>query len=49
MDKEPLKKAKTPKGRFDSPEDKSKDVLESEDNATLDNFYSLDTNCTHIL
>ncbi|XP_069370447.1 succinate dehydrogenase assembly factor 4, mitochondrial [Paralichthys olivaceus] len=27
-DKEPLKKAKTPQGRFDSPEDKSKDVLE---------------------
>ncbi|XP_040906383.1 succinate dehydrogenase assembly factor 4, mitochondrial [Toxotes jaculatrix] len=27
-DKEPLKKAKTPQGRFDSPEEKSKDVLE---------------------
>lgn len=28
-DKEPLKKAKTPQGRFDSTEEKSKDVLES--------------------
>ncbi|XP_038593559.1 succinate dehydrogenase assembly factor 4, mitochondrial [Micropterus salmoides] len=27
-DKEPLKKAKTPQGLFDSPEEKSKDVLE---------------------
>ncbi|XP_042358075.1 succinate dehydrogenase assembly factor 4, mitochondrial [Plectropomus leopardus] len=27
-DKEPLKKAKTPQGRFDSPEEKSKDVLQ---------------------
>uniref|UniRef100_A0A3P8RNX4 Succinate dehydrogenase assembly factor 4, mitochondrial n=1 Tax=Amphiprion percula TaxID=161767 RepID=A0A3P8RNX4_AMPPE len=27
--REPLKKAKTPQGRFDSTEDKSKDVLES--------------------
>ncbi|XP_074532302.1 succinate dehydrogenase assembly factor 4, mitochondrial [Halichoeres trimaculatus] len=27
-DKEPLKKAKTPQGRFDSPEEKNKDVLE---------------------
>ncbi|KAF3708518.1 Succinate dehydrogenase assembly factor 4, mitochondrial [Channa argus] len=27
-DKEPLKKAKTPQGRFDSPEDKPKDALE---------------------
>ncbi|XP_035519825.1 succinate dehydrogenase assembly factor 4, mitochondrial [Morone saxatilis] len=27
-DKEPLKKAKTPQGRFDLPEEKSKDVLE---------------------
>ncbi|XP_004076944.1 succinate dehydrogenase assembly factor 4, mitochondrial [Oryzias latipes] len=27
-DKEPLKKAKTPQGRFDVPEEKSKDVLE---------------------
>ncbi|XP_041645869.1 succinate dehydrogenase assembly factor 4, mitochondrial [Cheilinus undulatus] len=26
--KEPLKKAKTPQGRFDSPEEKQKDVLE---------------------
>ena len=30
-DKEPLKKAKTPQGRFDSSEEKSKDVLQSED------------------
>lgn len=30
-DKEPPKKAKTPQGRFDSPEDTRKDVLESED------------------
>lgn len=29
-DKEPLKKAKTPKGRFDNLEETSKDVLESE-------------------
>ncbi|XP_053266782.1 succinate dehydrogenase assembly factor 4, mitochondrial isoform X1 [Pleuronectes platessa] len=28
MDKVPLKKAKTPKGRFDNPDDKTKDVLE---------------------
>ncbi|XP_018549572.1 succinate dehydrogenase assembly factor 4, mitochondrial [Lates calcarifer] len=27
-DKEPLKKAKTPQGRFDSPEERSKEVLE---------------------
>lgn len=27
-DKEPLKKAKTPQGRFDSPEEPRKDVLE---------------------
>ncbi|XP_068184029.1 succinate dehydrogenase assembly factor 4, mitochondrial [Antennarius striatus] len=27
-DNEPLKKAKTPQGRFDSPEEKTKDVLE---------------------
>ncbi|XP_034537751.1 succinate dehydrogenase assembly factor 4, mitochondrial [Notolabrus celidotus] len=27
-DKEPLKKAKTPQGRFDNPEEKQKDVLE---------------------
>uniref|UniRef100_UPI0037E976E3 succinate dehydrogenase assembly factor 4, mitochondrial n=1 Tax=Semicossyphus pulcher TaxID=241346 RepID=UPI0037E976E3 len=27
-DKEPLKKAKTPQGRFDSPEEKQKDVLQ---------------------
>ncbi|XP_041803847.1 succinate dehydrogenase assembly factor 4, mitochondrial [Chelmon rostratus] len=27
-DKEPLKKAKTPQGRFDNPEEKNKDVLE---------------------
>ncbi|XP_013858045.1 succinate dehydrogenase assembly factor 4, mitochondrial isoform X2 [Austrofundulus limnaeus] len=27
-DREPLKKAKTPQGRFDIPEEKSKDVLE---------------------
>ncbi|XP_039995352.1 succinate dehydrogenase assembly factor 4, mitochondrial [Xiphias gladius] len=27
-DKEPLKKAKTPQGRFDSTEEKSRDVLE---------------------
>uniref|UniRef100_A0A8D3C6I1 Succinate dehydrogenase assembly factor 4, mitochondrial n=1 Tax=Scophthalmus maximus TaxID=52904 RepID=A0A8D3C6I1_SCOMX len=26
--KEPLKKAKTPQGRFDGPEEKSRDVLE---------------------
>lgn len=32
-DKEPLKKAKTPQGRFDVPEEKSKDVLESEKNS----------------
>lgn len=31
--KEPLKKAKTPQGRFDSPEEKPKDVLESENYA----------------
>lgn len=30
-DKEPLKKAKTPQGRFDSSEETRKDVLESED------------------
>lgn len=28
--KEPLKKAKTPQGRFDQPDEKSKDVLQSE-------------------
>ncbi|XP_029377443.1 succinate dehydrogenase assembly factor 4, mitochondrial [Echeneis naucrates] len=27
-DKEPLRKAKTPQGRFDSPEERSRDVLE---------------------
>ncbi|XP_022599623.1 succinate dehydrogenase assembly factor 4, mitochondrial [Seriola dumerili] len=27
-DKKPLKKAKTPQGRFDNPEEKSRDVLE---------------------
>lgn len=32
-DQEPLKKAKTPQGRFDSPEEKSRDVLESENEA----------------
>lgn len=32
-DKEPLKKAKTPQGRFDIPEEKSKDVLQSEKDA----------------
>lgn len=30
-DKEAPKKAKTPQGRFDSPEETRKDVLESED------------------
>ncbi|CAG6018099.1 unnamed protein product [Menidia menidia] len=32
-DKEPLKKAKTPQGRFDITEEKTKDVLQSEKDA----------------
>lgn len=34
-DAEPLKKAKTPQGRFDTPEEKSKDVLQSENDDGL--------------
>ncbi|XP_045927094.1 succinate dehydrogenase assembly factor 4, mitochondrial [Micropterus dolomieu] len=41
-DKEPLKKSKTPQGLFDSPEEKSKDVLESENGA---GDFSSDQGC----
>lgn len=41
-DKEPLKKAKTPQGRFDSTEEKQQEVLKSEDTQAADLSISSD-------